>query len=185
MLRTKLLCFGSASAHSRVIVAVVSWTVFLGCSLEFRCSECFISGSWGTLLLWKRCLRTLLQWLCTVFCHICTFLIHPFRITGSRSSLHASFSVFPDGFSQFLKPWLIRVVLACVNDKCISGSILKTNDWWCLVFVLSFHTCKVMIILNRFNADSFMICVTGWIFIIRWINLLIFIARNSWLCALI
>ena len=50
------LYFGSATAHSRVIVAVVSWTIFLGCSLElvafsfifsktFSCSECIISGS--------------------------------------------------------------------------------------------------------------------------------------------
>ena len=56
MLRAKLLYFGSATAHSRVIVAVVSWTIFLGCSLEFAalsfifyktfsCSEYFISGS--------------------------------------------------------------------------------------------------------------------------------------------
>ena len=39
--------------------------------------------------------------------------------------------------------------------------------------------------LHPFNAHSMIICVTGLLFIIQWINLLIFIARIAWLSALI
>ena len=90
-------------------------------------------------------LETLLQCLCTVFFGISTFLIHPFHVTGSTSSLHPSSWAFLVGFWRILKPWLIRVILARVNNKCISSS----NEWWCLVLVSSFRTCKLMIIYIR------------------------------------
>ena len=101
---------------------------------------------WKFCRIVDHCLWTLLRWLCTVFCRICTYLIHPFRVTGSTNSLYASIYDFSVDFWQILKAWLNRVVLADVNSKDISGSIFETNEWWCLVLVLSFHTCKVMII---------------------------------------
>ena len=146
-----------STAHSRVIVAVASWRNFLGCLLVFASSLLsFLKPSVAPntsylvrasgFLLWKRCFRTLLQWLCTVVCRISTFLIHLFRVTGNTSSLHVSVWVFYVAFWQILKAWPIRALLAGVNNEVISGSMSETNEWWRIVHVLSFHTCEVMII---------------------------------------
>ena len=159
MLWAKLLYFGSATAHSLVIVAVVSWTIFLGCSLEFAafsfifsktfsCSECFISGSCRCSLV----VKTLSSNVVAMDLHCLLSHLHVFNpsfsVKGSTSDLHASVWAFPVDFWQILKSWLIRVVLAVVNIKCISGSIFETNEW-CVLYLLSFRTCKLMIIYIR------------------------------------
>ena len=129
ILPTKLLYFGSATAHSHVTVAVASCTIFLGCSLEFSafsfinsktlsCSKCLISGSCKfsrivKMLFWNVVAITLHY----LLSHFHPFLIQHFHVTGITESVRGSPWAFPADFWQILKAWLIQVTLVGQIDK--------------------------------------------------------------------